>query len=73
MPKENSPKPLSMEDGEAILKILFVQNFVLQHNDKKWYSRERICEYDLKNNSIYCGLLFIWQILHVGLIEEHLD
>ena len=51
-----------------------VKSFVLQHENKEnGILLKRIYEYELKNNSIYCGLFFCWQILLDGFIEEYLD
>ena len=37
------------------------------------FYRERICEYELKTNSICFGIVLFCQIQLAGLIEEHLD
>ena len=51
-----------------------VQSFVLQHENKEnGILMKQIYEFNLKNNSIYRGLFFCWQILLDGLIEEYLD
>ena len=48
---------LCMKDGSIMIKMTFY--------------REQKCEYELKNNSIYLGIVQVLQL--AWLIEEHLD
>ena len=47
-----------MKDGAAILKILSAQNFYFQNMIKMAFYRDKICEYELKNNFILELLTF---------------
>ena len=63
-----------MKDRAAILSILSVQKKKFcQIMNQDGILRSESCEYELKNNSIYFEMVFVWQIQLNGLIEEHLD